>query len=63
MIFAATGVTIGEAAPEPTEQIEVRWVPFDEALAMTLDGRHHRRDVVDRDPAAGAGASPHRGQR
>ena len=39
VIFAATGVTIGEADPEPTEQIEVRWVLFEEALAMTLDGR------------------------
>jgi 8-oxo-dGTP pyrophosphatase MutT (NUDIX family) len=38
VIFAAAGVTIGEADPEPTEQIDVRWVPFEEALAMTLDG-------------------------
>ena len=29
----------GRAAPEPTEELAVRWVPFDEALAMTLDGR------------------------
>ena len=25
--------------PDPTEALEVRWVPFDEALAMTRDGR------------------------
>ena len=39
VIWAARSLSIGRAAPEPTEQIEVRWVPFDEALAMTLDGR------------------------
>ena len=35
VVYAATG----QASPEPTEQIEVRWVPFEEALAMTIDGR------------------------
>jgi ADP-ribose pyrophosphatase len=39
IIYAATAARMGEASPEPTEQIEVRWVPFDEALAMTMDGR------------------------
>jgi 8-oxo-dGTP pyrophosphatase MutT (NUDIX family) len=39
VVFAARAVATGEAAPEPTERIEVRWVSFDEALAMTLDGR------------------------
>jgi 8-oxo-dGTP pyrophosphatase MutT (NUDIX family) len=39
VIYLATGVRAGSAEPEPTEQIDVRWVPFDEALAMTLDGR------------------------
>ncbi len=39
ILYLATGVTQGEAEPDPTEQLEVRWVPFDEALAMTLDGR------------------------
>ena len=38
-MFVATGLTAGESAPEPTESLDVRWVPFDEALAMTLDGR------------------------
>ena len=27
------------AAPEGTEELRTRWVPFDEALAMTFDGR------------------------
>ena len=39
ILFVATGLTQGESAPEPTESLEVRWVPFDEALAMTRDGR------------------------
>ncbi len=39
ILFLATGLTHGEAQPEGTEQLEVRWVPFSEALAMTLDGR------------------------
>jgi 8-oxo-dGTP pyrophosphatase MutT (NUDIX family) len=39
VVFVATGLTHGESAPEPTESLDVRWVPFDEVLAMTLDGR------------------------
>jgi 8-oxo-dGTP pyrophosphatase MutT (NUDIX family) len=39
IVYVATGIAIGEPDPEPTERIEVRWAPFDEALAMTLDGR------------------------
>lgn len=39
VLFVATGLTLGESDPEPTESIQVRWVPFDEVLAMTLDGR------------------------
>ena len=39
VLFVATGLTAGASAPEPTESLDVRWVPFDEALAMTLDGR------------------------
>jgi 8-oxo-dGTP pyrophosphatase MutT (NUDIX family) len=39
IIYAASGVTEGPADPEPTEQLEILWLPFDEALAMTLDGR------------------------
>jgi len=39
VLFLATDLTEGEAAPDGTEAIEVRSVPFAEALAMTLDGR------------------------
>jgi 8-oxo-dGTP pyrophosphatase MutT (NUDIX family) len=39
VLFVASGLRHGKAAPEPTESIALRWVPFDEALAMTLDGR------------------------
>ena len=39
VIFMATGLTHGESDPEPTESLQVRWVPFEEALTMTLDGR------------------------
>ncbi|HEX7474055.1 MAG TPA: NUDIX hydrolase [Candidatus Limnocylindrales bacterium] len=39
VIFVATDLTEGAAAPEATEVLQTRWVPFDEALAMTLDGR------------------------
>lgn len=39
ILFTARAVTHGKADPEGTEQLEVRWVPFEEALAMTLDGR------------------------
>jgi 8-oxo-dGTP pyrophosphatase MutT (NUDIX family) len=39
IVYLATGLTHGVAEPDPTEQLEVRWMPFDDALAMTLDGR------------------------
>lgn len=39
VLYLATDLRHGEADPEPTESLETRWVPFDEALAMTLDGR------------------------
>ena len=38
-LFVATDLEQGVADPEPTESLAVRWLPFDEALAMTLDGR------------------------
>jgi 8-oxo-dGDP phosphatase len=38
VLFVATGLRHGVAAPEPTESIAVRWVPFDEAVVMTMDG-------------------------
>ena len=34
VIFQATGLTPGRAAPEASEDIEVRWVALDEAIAM-----------------------------
>ena len=39
MLFVATDLTHGVATPDGTEELELRWMPFDEALAMTLDGR------------------------
>jgi 8-oxo-dGTP pyrophosphatase MutT (NUDIX family) len=33
-IFLATGLTAGEASPEPTEELAVRWVALDEAIAL-----------------------------
>jgi len=39
ILFLATGVTHGVAQPEGTEALEILWLPFEEVLAMTLDGR------------------------
>ena len=39
VLFVATGLTHGDPDPEPTESLQVRWVPFEESLAMTFDGR------------------------
>ncbi len=39
ILFTAHAVSHGEADPEGTEELEVRWLPFEEVLAMTLDGR------------------------
>jgi 8-oxo-dGTP pyrophosphatase MutT (NUDIX family) len=39
VLYLARGLSHGISYPEPTEQIEVRWVAFDEALAMVHDGR------------------------
>ena len=39
VLFLATDLTHGDAEPEPTEALHVRWVLFHEALAMTMDGR------------------------
>ncbi|MGH2477587.1 MAG: NUDIX domain-containing protein [Candidatus Limnocylindrales bacterium] len=44
ILFVATGLRHGHAEPDPSESLELRWVPFAEALAMTLDGRI--RDVL-----------------
>lgn len=39
VLFVADGLTHGVARPDATEALEVRWVPFETALAMTADGR------------------------
>ncbi len=38
VIYAATDLEAGTAAPEGTEQLEIRWVPFDDAMAMVARG-------------------------
>jgi 8-oxo-dGTP pyrophosphatase MutT (NUDIX family) len=38
VLFLATGLTHGTAAPEGTEDLAIRWLPFEDVLAMTLDG-------------------------
>jgi 8-oxo-dGTP pyrophosphatase MutT (NUDIX family) len=37
-IYLATGLTAGEASPEGTEELSVRWVPLAEAVAMVDRG-------------------------
>jgi 8-oxo-dGTP pyrophosphatase MutT (NUDIX family) len=39
VLFLATDLEHGDADPEPTESLDIRWVQFDEVLAMTRDGR------------------------
>jgi 8-oxo-dGTP pyrophosphatase MutT (NUDIX family) len=39
ILYLAGGLSDGPSQPDPTEQVEVRWVPFDDALAMAADGR------------------------
>ena len=39
VLYQATGLRAGTATPDGTEALDVRWLPFDEVLAMTLDGR------------------------
>jgi 8-oxo-dGTP pyrophosphatase MutT (NUDIX family) len=39
VVFTVTGLHAGDARPEPTEQLDIRAVPFDEVLDMVLDGR------------------------
>jgi 8-oxo-dGTP pyrophosphatase MutT (NUDIX family) len=38
VLFVATGLEAGPAAPEGTEQLQLRWVPFDEVMAMIARG-------------------------
>ncbi len=39
VLYLATDLTHGVAQPDATEALTVRWVPFEEALQMTADGR------------------------
>jgi 8-oxo-dGTP pyrophosphatase MutT (NUDIX family) len=39
VLYLATELIAGVATPDGTEALDVRWLPFDEVLAMTLDGR------------------------
>jgi 8-oxo-dGTP pyrophosphatase MutT (NUDIX family) len=39
VLFLASDLTQGVATPDPTESLEVRWLLFEDVLAMTLDGR------------------------
>ena len=41
-IFAARAVEHGTATPDPTEDLAIRWVPFDDALAMV-----ERAEITD----------------
>jgi len=38
VVFAARFVARGVASPDPTEELAIRWIAFDEALAMVRDG-------------------------
>jgi 8-oxo-dGTP pyrophosphatase MutT (NUDIX family) len=37
--YLATGLTAGPSSPGGMEQLVLRWVPFEEALTMAMDGR------------------------
>ena len=39
VLYLATGLRRGEANPDATEDLQTQWLPFDEVLAMTQDGR------------------------
>jgi len=39
VLFLATGLTPGDARPDGTEDLALRWTPFAEVLEMTMDGR------------------------
>jgi 8-oxo-dGTP pyrophosphatase MutT (NUDIX family) len=39
IFFVATDLVAGDAAPEGTEVLQSRWIAFEDALAMTFDGR------------------------
>jgi 8-oxo-dGTP pyrophosphatase MutT (NUDIX family) len=39
VLFAARALRHGQPDPDPTEELTIRWMPFDEAMAMIADGR------------------------
>ncbi len=41
VLFVASGLRPGSPAPEATEELELRWVPLDEAVAMVDRGEIH----------------------
>jgi ADP-ribose pyrophosphatase len=41
VLFVATDLEAGPASPDPAEQLGVRWVDLDEALAMVASGEIH----------------------
>ena len=56
VMFVATDLVAGTATPEGTEQIQMRWVPFDEALAMIARGEILDAMTIIAHTAAGPGA-------
>jgi 8-oxo-dGTP pyrophosphatase MutT (NUDIX family) len=38
VVYVATGLTTGPPAPEATEELRVRWVPFSDAVREVRDG-------------------------
>ena len=41
VLFVASDLEAGNASPDPTEQLEVRWVPVEDALSMVVAGEIH----------------------
>jgi 8-oxo-dGTP pyrophosphatase MutT (NUDIX family) len=41
VLFVATDLEAGPASPDPTEQLQVRWVGLQEALGMVASGEIH----------------------
>ena len=39
VVYLATSLSHGDAQPDGTEQLSLRWVPFDEAIEMVRSGR------------------------
>ena len=38
VVYLATDLVQGEAQPDGTERLELRWLPFDEVMAMVASG-------------------------